>query len=137
MNPQLLIILFLALGPASGKGKLPNLSLKNLPIPKSPAYIDTFKIELALDRLQSMTQAVEKINNLNRIRKIPEPQNKPPSVDRISDSLDAIRGFLSDGKQSHQIDSISNTLSGVKKLGNLDEIMSAMGPMLSMLKNSD
>jgi hypothetical protein len=106
-------------------------------MPKAPAYIDTFKIELALDRLQSMTQAIEKINNLSRTQRIPEPKGKLASVDRISDSLDAVRGFLSDGKQSQQVDTLSNTISGVKKLGSMDEIMSAMGPILSMLKNSD
>ncbi len=165
MNPQLLIILILALSP--GGNKISLSQLKNIPpmhpprfptppplrfstpsplrfstppplrLPKGPAYIDTFKMELALDRMRSITDALNKINSLNYAQKVPGPKGKLPSVDRIKDSLDAVRGFLAEGKQSEQIDTISNTLSGVKKLGDMDELISAMGPILSMIKNSD
>ena len=156
MNPQLLIILILVLGPKGGNIKplrlnkpptsLPRFSASGFStprfptprLPKGPAYIDTFKMELMLDRMRSITDALNKINNLNHAQKVPEPKNnKIPSVDRIKDSLDAIRGFLAEGKQSEQIDILSNTLSSVKKLGDMDELLSVMGPILSMIKNSD
>jgi hypothetical protein len=137
MNPGLILILILVLGPAGGKHKFPPPPVRLPRIPKRPTYIDTFKMELALDRLRAMTNAIDKINHLNQIQQVPEPKGKFATIDRMQDSLDAVRGFLSDGKPSRQVDTLSNTLSSVKKLGNLDELMATMGPFLSMLKDSE
>ncbi len=137
MNPALILILILALGPASGKHKSPLPHIRPPRLPKGPAYIDTFKMEMALDRLQTMTNAIEKINHLNQAQRVPQPKGKLPSIDRVQESLEAVKGFLADGKPSRQVDTLSNTLSGVKNLGNLDEMMSTMGPVLAMMKNVD
>ena len=136
MNPGSILILALLLEAGGGKHKL---SLPPVPmprLPKGPAYIDTFKMELAVDRLQSITGALQKINHLNQVQKVPEPKGKLPSMERIQESLDAVKGLLAEGKPSRQVDTISNTLSGVKKLGNLEEIMASMGPVLSAMKDS-
>jgi len=137
MNPALILILILALGPAGGKSNPPLPRIRPPRLPRGPAYIDTFKMEMALDRLQTMTNAIEKINHLNQVQRVPERKGKLPSIDRVQESLEAVKGFLADGKPSRQVDTLSNTLSGVKNLGNLDEMMSAMGPFLSMMKNTD
>ena len=136
MNPALILILILALGPAGGKSKPPLPRIRPPRLPRGPAYIDTFKMEMALDRLQTMTNAIEKINHLNQVQRVPERKGKLPSIDRVQESLEAVKGFLADGKTSRKVD-LSNTLSGVKNLGNLDEMMSAMVPFLSMMKNTD
>ncbi len=140
MNPALILILILALGPAGGKHKAPLPHIRPPRLPKGPAYIDTFKMEMTLDRLQNMTNAIEKINHLNQVQRVPERKGKLPTIDRVQESLEAVQGFLADGKPSRQVDTISNTLSGVKNLGNLgnlDEMMSAMGPVLAMMKNAE
>ncbi len=142
MNPGLILILILALGPtgrAGGQSQRSLLpSIRTLRFPKGPAYIDTFKMELAIDRLHTMTDAIEKINHLRQLQRVPEPpKGKRPSFDKVQDSLDAVRGFLVDEKSSRQADSLSNTLSSVKKLGNLEELMSTMGPIMSMMGNKE
>ncbi|HPO05461.1 MAG TPA: hypothetical protein PLV37_08095 [Bacillota bacterium] len=137
MNPGSIIFLIFVLSISGGKPKASPPVLRFPHPPKSPSYIDTFKMELALDRLHSITNAIEKVNHLSQVQKIPEPKGKMPSIDRIQESLDAVKGFLADGKPSRQVNSLSDTLSGVKKLGNLDELAASMGPILSMLKNID
>jgi hypothetical protein len=133
MNPVILLALIFILGNPSGKGiNLPQIG--KFPPPIKPAYIDTFKMELLLDRLHSMTSALEKVNQLNQIQKI--PSHKAPSIDQVQDSLDAIKGFLADEKPYKQVDNISNTLSGLKNLGNIEELMSTLSPILSALNNS-
>lgn len=134
MNPRLILILILLLGPAGGKHKSPLKSLRIPSFPKSPPYIDTFRMEMILDRLHTMTGAIEKINRLGQAHKIPEPYKNAPSIDRVQDSLEAVKGFLSDGKRGEQVENISNTLSEVKKLGDLEELISVAGPLLSMMK---
>jgi hypothetical protein len=133
MNPQLILILIIILGSK-------NKAVKTLPAfrlpqpPKAPAYIDTFKMEMTLDRLKEITKAIETINQLNQKQKVPTPSKKsPPPIDNIHQSLDAIKGLLSDGGSTKQVDSLSNAISGLKKMGNLDEVISVMGPIMSML----
>jgi hypothetical protein len=48
-----------------------------------------------------------------------------------------VKGFLADEKSGRQVDTLSNTLSGVKKLGNLDDLMATLGPLLSMMKDPE
>lgn len=104
-----------------------------------PGYIDTFKMELLLDRLHTMTSALEKINHLNQTKKVPnlDSTSRFPQVDRVQDSLDAVKGLLVNGKSARQIDNLSGALSNVKKLGDMEQLMSTFGPLLSMMTNSD
>ena len=51
MNPGLILILILVLG-IPGRHNLPPPHIRLPRIPKGPAYIDTFKMELMLDRLR-------------------------------------------------------------------------------------
>lgn len=137
MNPVLILIVILIFANPGGTKKPLSSGVKamGLKIPSAPAYFDTFKMELLLDRLHSMTNALEKVNHLTQVRNT--PMTKSNSMDRIKDSLDAVRGFLSDNKTSNQLDNISNTLSGVQKIGDLDNLMATMGPILSMLTNNN
>ncbi|MGI6733974.1 MAG: hypothetical protein ACOX4J_07395 [Anaerovoracaceae bacterium] len=137
MNPGLILILILVLGNTGGRHNLPPPHIRLPRIPKGPAYIDTFKMELMLDRLRAMTNAIDKINHLTQIQKVPEPKSKSSTIDRVQESLEAVKGFLSDEKSSRQVDTLSNTLSSVKKLGDLDDLMATLGPLLSMMKDSD
>lgn len=154
MNPALIgIIIFLlsqgsgkGLGgilPSSGLGKLGispgklGISSGSLGIPglKDPGYFDTFRMELLLDRLHNLTQTLEKVNHLNQMRGV--PLNRDNSIDRIQESLEAVRGLLYTNKSTKQIDKLSNTLSGVKRIGDMQGIMTNMGPILSMLSNEN
>lgn len=96
-------------------------------------FFDTFKMELLLDRMHSVTDTLERINHLNQMRNV--PLTKDNVIDRIQESLDAVKGFLVDQKSTSQIDSISSTLAGVKRLGSIENIISSMGPVLSLLGN--
>lgn len=136
MNPVIILILIFVFGNLPGR-KGPILPpIRKFPPPMRPSYIDTFRIELLLDRLHSMTNALEKVNHLNQMQKVPSGKGPAPSMDRIQESLEAVKGFLADGKSSQQVDSLSNTLSGVKNFSNMEQLMTTMGPILSMLKNS-
>ena len=142
MNPALIVaaVLFLSqnqgklpfklpLPPPSAIGKL------GIPAIKDPGYFDTFKMELLLDRLHSMTSTLEKVNHLNQMRSV--PLNKSNSIDRVQESLDAVKGLLYTNKSSKPIDSLSDTLSNVKQLGDMQGLMTNMAPILSMLSNKN
>ncbi len=140
MNPATALALIFILGNSGGK-VLPHPPafpaippIRGLRLPMGPNYIDTFKIEMMLDRLHAITNTLEQVNHLHQIQKL--PPSKIPSIDRIQDSLNSVKTFLSDGKTSRNVDNLSNTISGVKKLGNMEEVMSALGPILSALNNS-
>lgn len=136
MNPITLSAILFALGGPAGKKGLSSLPTKLPRLPKGPSYIDTFKMEMLLDRLHSMTDALDKVNHLNQMQRTGVGRRKTPSMDQVQESLGAVKGFLADGKTSHQVDSISTALSGAKQLTDMDELMKTMGPILSMLKNS-
>lgn len=138
MNPALILaaVLFLSqnqgklpfrLPPPSAMGKL------GIPAIKDPGYFDTFKMDLLLDRLHGMTSTLEKVNHLNQMRSV--PLNKTNSIDRVQESLDAVKGLLYTNKSSKHIDSLSDTLSNVKQLGDMQGLMTNMAPILSMLSN--
>ncbi|NLP30250.1 MAG: hypothetical protein GX363_03875 [Clostridiales bacterium] len=134
MNPVVILILLFVLGNSSTKGKaLPAFKMSRPPI--RPGYIDTFKMELFLDRLHNMTNALEKINHLTQAQRVPTKKGGPPSIDHVQESLDAIKGFLADGKTSRKVSQLSDTLSGAKKLGDMEDLISVMGPILSKLNN--
>lgn len=137
MNPALILAAVLFLSQNQGKSpfKLPPPAIGKLGIPsiKDPGYFDTFRMELLLDRLHTMTSTLEKVNHMNQIRGI--PLNKNNAIDRVQESLDAVKGLLYTNKSTKQIDSLANTLSNVKQLGDMQSIMTNMGPILSMLSN--
>ncbi len=139
MNPALILAAVLFLSQNQGKSplKLPAPVIGKLGIPaiKDPGYFDTFRMELLLDRLHTMTSTLEKVNHLNQIRGI--PLNKNNAIDRVQESLDAVKGLLYTNKSTKQIDSLANTLSNVKQLGDMQSIMTNMGPILSMLSNKN
>ncbi|HYE69530.1 MAG TPA: hypothetical protein VEA58_13015 [Anaerovoracaceae bacterium] len=140
MNPALIVAAVLYLSQNQGKlpFKLPSPSaIGKLGIPaiKDPGYFDTFKMELLLDRLHSMTSTLEKVNHLNQMRSV--PLNKTNSIDRVQESLDAVKGLLYTNKSSKHIDSLSDTLSNVKQLGDMQGLMTNMAPILSMLSNKN
>lgn len=136
MNPIALSVLLFTLGGSAGKKGLPALPIKLPRPPISPAYIDTFKMELLLDRLHSMTNALDKVNHLSQMQKISTGSKRLPSIDQVTESLDAVKGFLADGKTSRQVDSLSSTLAGARNLTDMEELMKTMGPVLSILKNT-
>lgn len=142
MNPLLLLIvsfIFSKQGKLPIKGssyiKMPSISKSMIAPPSSPPYFDTFKMELVLDRLKSITDALDKVNHLNQTRAL--PPSKENSINRIQESLDAAKSFLSDTKSEKQIDVLSNTISGVKQFKNMEGLLSNMGPILSLLGSND
>lgn len=140
MNPAIVLaaVLFLSQG-SSGRSLLPPppgaIRKAGIPPIKDPAYFDTFRMEMLLDRLHGITNTLEKMNHLNQMRSV--PMTKDNSIDRIQESLEAVRGLLYTNKSSKRIESLSNTLSGVKKIGDMQGIMTNMAPILSMLSNQD
>lgn len=140
MNPALILAALLFLSQNQGKSTLrlpPPLTAGSLGIPriKDPGYFDTFRMELLLDRLHNMTSTLEKVNHLNRMKSVPINRNN--SIDRVQESLEAVKGLLYAKKSVKKIDSISNTISNVKQLGDMKELMTNMGPILSMLSNKN
>ncbi|WP_130861056.1 hypothetical protein [Bacilliculturomica massiliensis] len=134
MNPLLLLIVILIFsnngrgrGPHPG-GAFPLARQFNAP---HIDYFDTFKMELLLDRLRAITDALDKLNHLRQMQNL--PPSRENSMNRIQDSVDAAKGFLADTKAAGQLDTISDTLSGVKQLGDMSGLISSMGPILSML----
>lgn len=136
MNPALLFSMLLMLSNSGGsRGPSPvRIGKLSLP-PLGPGYIDTFRLELLLDRLHSMTNALENVNHLNQMRNIPMTKNN--SFERIEESLDAVRGLIYDQRSGKQIDKISNAVSNVRKISDMEGIMSSLGPILSMLSNQN
>jgi len=140
MNPALILAAVLFLSQNQGKSPLrlpppPAIGKLGIPAIKDPGYFDTFKMELLLDRLHSMTSTLEKVNHLNQLKSV--PMNKSNSIDRIQESLDAVRGLLYTNKNTKHIDSLADTLSNVKQIGDMQGIMTNMGPILSMLSNKN
>ncbi|MEL7657777.1 MAG: hypothetical protein AAGU75_17935, partial [Bacillota bacterium] len=140
IKPAIVVVAILLLSQGSQSKSpfpLPPRSVGKLGIPpiKDLGYFDTFRMEMLLDQLHTLTSTLEKVNHLNQMRGI--PMNKDNSIDRIQESLDAVRGLLYTNKSTKQLDSLSNTLSGVKKLGDMQGLMTNMGPILSMLSNQN
>ena len=135
MNPAIMLTAVLLLSNNRGPFKRMPLPFSgNLKFPGlGPAYIDTFKMELVLDKLHTVTNSLEKVNHLNQMRNV--PLTKDNSIHRIQESVDAVRTLLADHKGGKQLDTISSTLSGVKKIGDMEGMMSSLGPILSMLSN--
>jgi hypothetical protein len=100
---------------------------------RGPGYFDTFQMELLLDRLHCMTGALERVNQLNRLANT--PMTRANSLDHIQESLEAVRDLLCEHKAARKLDSIASVLSGIKQLGNMQDIMSGIGPILSMFAN--
>ncbi|HHU18200.1 MAG: hypothetical protein ACOX4V_05380 [Anaerovoracaceae bacterium] len=139
MNPALILLAILFMSQNShgkpGFPLLPPTMKLGLPANKNPVYFDTFHMELLLDRLHNLTDTLEKINHLNNLRSV--PINKNNYIDRIQESLDAVRGLLYSKKSTKQIDTLSKSLSTVKKFGDMKGLMANMEPILSMLSNQD
>ena len=138
MNPILLLVVILILSNNNKHNTyiprgLFHSSRSSVPFMRL-SYFDTFKMELLLDRLHAMTEALEKLNHLRQIQSL--PPSKENTMVRIQDSLDAAKGFLADTKAAKQLDTISDTFSGVRQLGDMDQLISSMGPILSMLTAS-
>lgn len=137
MNPLLILTLFLTFKPPAGIKKISPPAIRIPSFPKAPAYIDTFKMEMTLDRLRSMTEAIDKINKLSQAQRVPEPKKNLPTIDKVQDSLDAVKGFLVDDKSEQQVEGLSSALSNIKKLGDIEDLYSTMAPLISMMKNKN
>lgn len=140
MNPALILVALLFLSQNQGKMPfrlpLPPVTGKlGIPPIKDPGYFDTFRMEMLLDHLRNMTNTLEKVNHLNQLRSV--PINRSNSIDRIQESLEAVKGLLYANKSTQKLDSITNTLSSVKQIGDMQNIMTNMGPILSMLSNKN
>lgn len=140
MNPTLILLALLFLSQNQGKMPFrlpppPVMGKLGIPTIKDPGYFDTFRMEMLLDQLRNMTNTLEKVNHLNQLRSV--PINRSNSIDRLQESLEAIKGLMYTNKSTKKLDSISNTLSSVKQIGDMQNIMSNMGPLLSMLSNKN
>lgn len=140
MHPTLILAALLFLSQNQGKTPFrlpppPVMGKLGIPSIKDPGYFDTFRMEMLLDRLHNMSNTLEKVNHLNRMKSV--PMNRENSIDRIQESLEAVKGLLYTNKSNKKIDSLASTLSGVKQLGDMQNIMTNMGPLLSMLSNKN
>lgn len=140
MHPALILaaVLYLSQNKGNTPFRLPPppvIGKAGIPPIKDPGYFDTFRMELLLDRLHNMTNTLEKVNHLNRMKSV--PLNRSNSIDRVQESLEAVKGLLYANKSTKQIDSLANTLSNVKQLGDMQGLMTNMAPILSMLSNKN
>lgn len=128
MNPVLILILILVL---ANNTSSPIFKKKQSPLD----ILDTFKVELLLDRLRILTNSLEKINHVRQVSEQPIPQGG--TMDRMHESLDLVRDLLVDRKEGKQLNTISNTLASVKQFGGIENLIATLGPILSMLSNND
>lgn len=139
MNPALILAAVLFLSQNQGKPpfRLPPPTIGKMGIPpiKDLGYFDTFQMELLLDRLRNMTTTLERVNHLNQLKSVPINRNN--SIDRVQESLEAVKGLLYTNKNTKHIDNLADTLSNVKQLGDMQGIMTNMAPILSMLSNKN
>lgn len=140
MHPALILaaVLYLSQNKGNTPFRLPPpavIGKSGIPPIKDPGYFDTFRMELLLDRLHNMTNTLEKVNHLNRMKSVPLSRNN--SIDRVQESLEAVKGLLYANKSTKHIDSLANTLSNVKQLGDMQGLMTNMAPILSMLSNKN
>lgn len=139
MNPLLLLIVVLILsGGDKRHGSMTGLGQGRRfpappPLPRFD-YFDTFHMELLLDRMRTLTEALEKVNHLRQIDKL--PPTRESSLNKIQDSVDAARGFLADTKAGDRLENVSRTLSGAKQLGDAGNLLSSVAPLLSLLSSS-
>lgn len=139
MNPLLLLIVVLIFsggdrrhGSVTSSGAVRRFPAPP-PLPRFE-YFDTFHMELLLDRMRTLTEALEKVNHLRQIDRL--PPTKESSLHKIQDSVDAARGFLADTKAGDQLETFSRTLSGAKQLGDAGNLLSSVAPLLSLLSPS-
>ncbi len=137
MNPLLIVIVILILSesPSSPAGKLKRSFANSTRSLSFPPYFDTFKMELFLDKLSTLIYSLDKINNVNQMSK--EETKMLPSMDRIHESLEAVKDLIADQKAGKQISTLANTLGGIKQMGGIENIIATMGPMMSMLSNQE
>lgn len=143
MNPIIILVVALVLingngsseSGHSGSSPIKPFNMKIPPIaPPMPPYFDTFKMELLLDKLRLLINSLEKINKVNQMSGTSESADgKSVTIDKIHESLDAIKDLLADQKTGQHLNTISGALSGIKQFGDVENMMATLGPILSML----
>ena len=133
MHPLVLLVLLLALqNGTSGHGyiwrppTLPRLSIS------LPAYFDTFRMELMLDRMRTLTDALDKVNHL---RQLDRASGRNNTVERLGQSLEVAKAFLADTKAERRIDQMSGAIDALRQVSDPSGLMAAAGPLLSELRN--
>ena len=117
---------------------LPGISRLSFPKPEdiNLTYFDTFRMELFLDRMRNLTEGLEALNRLRQYGTV--DTDAAGIVNRLEASLLAAKKFLADTRVETQIDQLSNIVETVRNLGNPEDWMEAMGPLLSgMVKMTD
>ena len=81
MNPLVILVLLLVL-----RGGTPALSVTRLSL---PTYFDTFRMEMMLDRMRTLTDALEKVNHLRQIDQT--ASGRTGTVERLGESLEVAK----------------------------------------------
>lgn len=102
---------------------LPRLSLP------SPAYFDTFRMEMMLDRMRTITDALDKMNHLRQIDRA--AVDRAGAVERIGESLEVAKAFLADTKAERKIDTLSGIVAAAQQFTDPDSLMQNAGSLLS------
>jgi hypothetical protein len=117
MNPLLLLVLVNLLDQ-----KKP-LNLRKYSLPPLPNYFDNFNLEILLDKLQSASNTLDKVNRLSHVIREPKALNAPQSNDSpLPAALD----------QMEQLAPLMQMAQGV----DMKALMQNIGPIMNMLGNS-
>ena len=123
MHPLLLLALVFSI--KNGVSKVPYVW--QLPsLPSYPTYFDTFQMELVLDKLKTLTVAMEKMNQLKRSQ--PVALEMGSMLERLGTSLEVAKAFLADTEVESKLDQIVGMLEVVKDFGDPKDILSMVEP---------
>lgn len=132
MNPLLLVVLLFVLKNGTSGGSyvwrpplLPTFSAS------FPTYFDTFRMELMLDRMRTITDALDKVNHLRQIDR--SAAERLGTMDRIGESLEVAKAFLADTKAERQVDQMAGAVETLRQVSDPSGLLAAAAPLLSGL----
>lgn len=133
MHPLLLLTLLFVL-----KSRAENSSYLWRPpalprlFPPFPTYFDTFRMELMLDKMRTLTDALDKVNHLRQIDQTASKQDS--KMERIGESLEVAKAFLADSKSQRNLQRLTQATETLRRIGEPSEWIAAAGSLLSHLE---
>jgi len=134
MHPLLLLALLFALRNGRANSgyiwRPPVLPRLSMPF---PTYFDTFRMEMMLDKMRTLTDALDKVNHLRQIDQ--SAAGRSNAMERIGESLEVAKAFLADTKAERKIDQMAGAVDTLRQVSDPSGWMAAAGPLLSGLGN--
>ena len=129
MNPLWLLVLVFAL---SDRGRKTPYIWRPPALPRLssmiPEYFDTFRMELMLDRMRTMTDALDKVNHLRQLNRT--ELDRGGTVERLSESIEVAKAFLADTKSQKKLEALSGAAQAAKQFTAPDGLLQNAGALL-------